>query len=108
MSLLLPLILTIVIEVLVLTALRECRRKVLLACVLMNVLTNVPLNAYVQYVDNSAMTICVGELLVFLIEAVCYRLVANDWRTAMTYSSLCNAVSYFTGVLIFGIFVILI
>lgn len=102
LSLLIPLILTIVIEVLVLIALREYRIKVLLACMAMNVLTNIPLNLYIQYIDYSLMVVIVGEFLVFLIEALLYRIVVK-WRPALTYSALCNAVSYFTGILIISI-----
>jgi hypothetical protein len=97
--LLIPLILTIVFETLVLLALREYRAKVLLACVVMNILTNVPLNYYVQNVCPGMSSIIFGEQLVFAVEAVCYRFVTGNWRTALIYSALCNAVSFSMGVL---------
>lgn len=103
LPLLVPLILTIVFEALVLLSLRERRAKVILACVLMNVLTNVPLNYYVCYVQNGFSIVFLGESLVFVVEMMCYRLVVGNWRTAAIYSGLCNVVSFSFGVLILAV-----
>ena len=61
--LLLALIPTILIELAVLLLLRERSAKVLTASVVINILTNVPLNLYVNYISNSLLTILCGESL---------------------------------------------
>lgn len=95
--LLVPLVATIVIELGVLLFLGERRRKVLYGSVAMNVLTNVPLNLYAVYVDDGWSTLIVGEALVVLTEALCYRILVDEWRQAWIYSLLCNAISFLTG-----------
>ena len=92
-----PLVATIVIELGVLLFLRERRRKVLYGSVVMNVLTNVPLNLYAVYVSDGWSTLIVGEALVVLIEALYYRWLVGEWRQAWIYSLLCNAISFLTG-----------
>ena len=105
--LLVPLVATIVIEWGVLLFLGERRRKVLYGSVVINVLTNVPLNLYAVCVSNGLSTAVVGELLVVVVEALCYRWLVGEWRQAWIYSLLCNAISFLTGelfVLIFYLF----
>ena len=92
-----PLVATIVIELGVLLFMGERRRKVLYGSVVMNVLTNVPLNLYAVYVSDGWSTLIVGEALVVLIEALYYRWLVGEWRQAWIYSLLCNAISFLTG-----------
>jgi len=99
LSLLVALLATIVIEYGVLVLLRERRRKVLWASVGVNVLTNVPLNLYLLLVDGSVMTVAIGELLVVAVEALCYYGLMKRLSQAVVYSVLCNAISFFTGLL---------
>ena len=98
-TLLLALILTILIEFVVLLLLRERRRPVLASSVVINILTNVPLNLFVIYVDSSVKTIILGELLVVVIEALWYFLFLHNLSRAFIYSSLCNAISFLMGLL---------
>ena len=98
-TLLLALILTILIEFVVLWLLRERRRLVLGSSVVINILTNVPLNLFVIYVDSSVKTIILGELLVVIIEALWYFLFLHNLSRAFIYSSLCNAISFLMGLL---------
>ena len=95
--LLVPLVATIVIEWGVLLFLGERRRKVLYGSVVINVLTNVPLNLYAIYMGDVWNTLIVGEILVILTEALCYRWLVDEWRQAWIYSLLCNAISFLTG-----------
>ena len=95
--LLVPLVATIVIEWGVLLFLGERRRKVLYGSVVINVLTNVPLNLYAVCVSNGLSTAVVGELLVVVVEALCYRWLVDEWRQAWIYSLLCNSISFLTG-----------
>ena len=97
MRLLGPLVATIVIELGVLLFMGERHRKVLYGSVAMNVLTNVPLNLYAIYMGDVWNTLIVGEILVILTEALCYRWLVGEWRQAWIYSLLCNAISFLTG-----------
>ena len=69
-TLLLALVPTILIELVVLLLLRERSRLVLCASVVINILTNIPLNLFIIYIDSSFMTIFMGELLVIVVEAL--------------------------------------
>lgn len=95
--LMLPLAATIVIELGVLLFIGERRRRVLLASVAMNVLTNVPLNLYAVCVADGWNTVIVGEALVVLVEALCYKRLVGEWQQAWIYSLLCNSISFLTG-----------
>ena len=92
-----PLVGTIVIELGVLLMLGETRRCVLWSSVLVNVLTNVPLNLYLQYVDDSWTALSVGEVLVVVVEAVWYWCFVREVQRALVYSILCNAISMLLG-----------
>ena len=98
--LLLSLIPTILIEYAVLVALRERSARVLGASVVVNILTNIPLNLYVLFVSNSTPAIALGEVLVFLIEGLWYWLFLRDMSKAFIYSFLCNTIRFLTGLLI--------
>ena len=98
-QLLIALTLTILIELGVLWLLMERRRKVLALSVVINVLTNVPLNLVVMHVGYSTMTVLIGELIVFIVETLWYLIIIRDIRKALIYSLLCNAVSFLIGLL---------
>jgi hypothetical protein len=98
-TLLLALIPTILIELVVLLFLRERRRLVLVSSVVINILTNIPLNLFVIYIDSSFMTIVLSELLVMVVEALWYYLFIRDLPRAFIYSFLCNAISFLIGLL---------
>ncbi|MBQ6767253.1 MAG: hypothetical protein IJP46_01090 [Prevotella sp.] len=101
-TLLLPLLTTIVIELGVLWFLRERRAKVLWASVVINVLTNVPLNLIMLHLPHPTpiIYIVIGELSVVLVETLCYYALLRSWRQAAIYSVLCNAISFLTGLLV--------
>lgn len=96
--LLMPLVATIVIEWGVLLFLGERSRRVLLASIVMNVLTNVPLNLFAFYVEfHTWNALIAAEALVVLIEAICYKWLLGNWQQAWIYSLLCNAISFLVG-----------
>ena len=99
-TLLLALVSTILIEFVVLLLMRERRRLVLGSSVVINILTNIPLNLFAIYVDSSLMTVILGELLVILVEALCYWALLRNLSRAFIYSVLCNAISFLTGLLV--------
>ena len=98
-QLILSLTLTILIELGVLWLLMERRRKVLALSVVINVLTNVPLNLAVMHVGYSTKSVLIGELIIFIVEALWYLIFIKDLRKAFIYSLLCNAVSFLIGLL---------
>lgn len=88
---------TILIESLLLLYMRERRWQVLTASVVMNLLTNVPLNL-VALTSHATLPRIVGmECLVVLVEFLAYWAVLRDRRTAFTYSLICNVASYLAG-----------
>ena len=92
---------TVIIELAVLVFLRERRRKVLLGSVVMNILTNVPLNFLVYYVIDDFLVLLMAEAVVIVLEALGYALLIRCWKQAFIYSFLCNAISFLTGLLIY-------
>lgn len=98
-TLLLALVSTILIEFVVLLFLGEKNRVVLGSSVVINILTNIPLNLFVIYVDGSIMTMVLGELLVIAVEALWYYLFLRVLSRAFIYSILCNAISFLIGLL---------
>lgn len=99
--LLYPLISTIIIESLVLVLLRERSWKVLAMSVIINILTNVPLNTYVWFCVTSigVKEFVIFESVVVIIEFVLYYLLVRDARRAFVYSFLCNMVSCLLGLM---------
>ncbi len=93
------LIFTILIEYAVLRCLGERRRKVLLSSVLVNILTNVPLNLYILYIGDSVAEIAVLEIMVVLAETAWYYLFTRKMSQSLVYSVLCNSISFLTGLL---------
>ena len=97
---------TIVLELLVLWLLRERRADVLWSSVVVNMLTNVPLNLFVTFVSHSWTTILVAEVFIVAVEALWYRYFVDSWRQATAYSVLCNGISFFTGLLVQLVFML--
>ena len=105
--LLLMLVSTVIIELGVLWMLRERRADVLGSSVVVNILTNIPLNIFLFYVNSTWTAVLVGELLVLFVEALWYRYFVGEWRRSFVYSFLCNAISFLIGLLI-QLFILLI
>ena len=97
--LLLALVATILIEFVVLWLLGERNRLVLGSSVVINMLTNVPLNLFLYYIDNSFTTIIIAEVIIMFIEALWYFLFLRNLSRAFVYSILCNAISFLIGIL---------
>ena len=100
--LLYALIATIAIEAIALLAMSERRWQVLAMSVVMNILTNLPLNilAYHYPQVHTSLPLQIGlECAVVAIEALLFWVVLQDKRKAFTYAILCNAISYLLGLL---------
>ena len=99
-ALLAPLMATIVLESLLLLCLRERRWQVLAASVLLNICTNVPLNAFVMAYGVYSLPCLAGlECVVIAVEFMGYWLVLRNRRRAFAYSILCNSFSALVGCL---------
>ena len=98
--LILALIPTILIELVVLLLLRERRKRVLASSVVVNVITNVPLNLYVHYIGNTIPTLLFGEVFVILVETLWYYVFIRELSRSFTYSVLCNAISFLIGLFV--------
>ena len=98
--LLIALLLTILIELGVLLLMGERQKRILWLSVVVNVLTNVPLNLSLFYLEADDMTVIVGELVVVIVEALWYYAALRKWKKAMVYSVLCNAISFLSGLLL--------
>lgn len=92
-----PLVATIIIEFIVLRLLKENNKKVLLSSVIINTLTNLPLNLFVP---KDMVSIGIAEVAIVVIEAIGYYLFVKDIKKSFIYSTLCNTISFFTGLLI--------
>lgn len=94
-----PLIATILIEYGVLRFLRERSRRVLWSSVVVNILTNVPLNLLVMDNGYDWGVILIGEVIVVLVESLWYYFFVRTWGKAFVYGFLCNAISFLSGLL---------
>lgn len=96
------LLLTLFIEVVVLLFLRV-KPKVLLLSILLNCITNISLNLFIQVIPPSQyFLIVLGlEILIIFIEAICYMLVIKGFQKALKISFFCNMSSYLIGLILF-------
>lgn len=97
-ALLVPLMATILLESILLLWMHERRWQVLSASVVLNIFTNVPLNAFIMaYEVTSPLYIVCLECVVVVAESIGYRLVIHNWHRAFKYSFLCNSFSFLVG-----------
>ncbi len=91
---------TIIIELGVLLLLGERRKRVLWSSIAVNILTNIPLNLFLNFVTGGITAIFMGELVVFAVETLWYYLFVKNIKQAAIYSALCNAISFLIGLLV--------
>jgi hypothetical protein len=103
--LIMPLVLTILIELGVLLLMGERQRRILWLSVVVNMLTNVPLNLSLFYLEADDMTVIVGELVVVVVEALWYFAFLRKWKKAIAYSLFCNVISFLSGLVLLILFV---
>lgn len=99
-TLLKALLTTIVIEELSLVLLKERNIKVYIACLVVNIITNITMNVALQFVENYYLSLIIFEMLVFLVEGTIYLLVTRKFSKAIIYSFVCNVLSWIIGALI--------
>lgn len=103
--LLMSLLATLVIEGLILFYMKERRINVYFIFLVMNVLTNVPLNIYVLYNHPSISTILVLELIVIVVESLLYYITTRQWKRSFAYGFVCNVTSYIGGLALGQLFI---
>jgi hypothetical protein len=105
-EILIPLIATVLIELGVLRLLGEKSRRVLWSSVVVNILTNVPLNVWAHWVSGPGWgDILIAEAVVIVVETLWYYYFVRSLKQAFVYAFLCNAISFLAGLLfIFAIF----
>ena len=94
------LLLTISVELGMLQLMGEKRRKVFVGSVVINILTNIPLNLVLIAVGSTIGSLLTGELLVLMVEAIGYYILIHEWKRVFIYSLLCNVTSFLVGVLV--------
>ena len=94
------LIATIIIESGVLLLLKEQRRQVYIAEVIINILTNIPLNVWAIVGYRIFIEIIIAEIIIMIVESLWYYMFVKRVRTATIYGVLCNTISFLTGILI--------
>ncbi len=111
MEIVFSLLLTIAFEGLVLILL-QAQKKVILLSIIINTITNIPLNLFItNYLFDSlasyVITIIFLEIVITLFEAILYLLITKDLKKAFKYSFYCNSVSYFIGLLLSILYVLI-
>ena len=99
LNIILPLVLTIIVEFAVLVLLGEVRDKILYSSIGVNILTNPTLN--ILLVDSELSNLIIGESIVFVVEAIWYICFGKKIKETFIYSGLCNVISFFSGVMLF-------
>lgn len=79
---------------------REFRKKIIIACVIVNIATNIPLNIILPLIGIDVVSVVEGELLVVIIEAFAYYFVVKEIKRSVVYSILCNTASFLVGILV--------
>lgn len=100
-----PLLLTIVIEDLILFILKEKRKKVYLASILINIITNLSLNLFISNIIFSSINhyfliIIPLELFIWILEGISYFLLIKDIKKSISYTLFCNSASFIIGLCI--------
>lgn len=104
-SVILSYILTCLIEVIMLIILHEKNKKILLFSLVVNLITNVPLNIFINLYNFTSIfnyfVIVIGiELLIITIEWLLYTLVIKDCVKSIKYACILNLTSYLVGIVI--------
>ena len=100
--LLLPLFLTLVIEIGALFLLKERRGKIYFVAILMNILTNISLNLFNYYVIIEELWVAwlvliLLEFFIWFLEGVGYYIFLKDLKRAICYTLVLNMSSFFLG-----------
>lgn len=98
-------LLTCLIEIIILLILSERRKKVILFSLLINAITNIPLNLFLRYnkIDSILyhnLTVIVFEIIIMFIESLLYFFIIKEKKKSFMYGFFCNAFSFTIGIII--------
>lgn len=98
-------ILTVIIEFIALWFIGERKKGILSYSILINLITNVPLNIFLYFYNYKSelmywLIVLLLELLIFFIEAILYKIVIKNTKKSFMYSFICNSYSFLIGLLI--------
>lgn len=101
-------LLTCIIEIIILIILSERRINILLFSLLINALTNIPLNLFLKFNKFDSvfiyyLIVIILEILIIFIESVLYYLVIKDKKKSIMYGFFCNSFSFSIGILIMSL-----
>ncbi|MBE6137514.1 MAG: hypothetical protein E7176_03865 [Erysipelotrichaceae bacterium] len=99
-------ILTAIIEFVALLFIGVRRKNILLYSILINLITNVPLNLFLYLYDYKSeliywLIVLLLEILILFIEAVLYFIAIKKIKKSFICSFICNSYSFLIGLLIF-------
>ena len=106
LKVILALVFTILIEGVILFQLKERRLKIYIAMIIMNVVTNVPLNVFSILALNKwdlgfiVLFVPCIEIGIALIETLAYYFYTKEKTRSIIYGIFCNAYSYIIGAII--------
>ena len=98
--LIIPLLTTIIVEEIVLLVFREKQIKMYVACLIVNIVTNLSLNIILQLSSNYYLMLIILEITVVIIEGIVYYLIKKDWKMAIILALVCNIMSFVVGMFI--------
>ena len=98
--LIIPLLTTIIVEEIVLLVFREKQIKMYVACLIVNIITNLSLNIILQFSSNYYSMLIILEITVVIIEGFVYYLIKKDWKMAIILALVCNIMSFVVGMFI--------
>ena len=98
--LIIPLLTTIIVEEIVLLVFREKQIKMYVACLIVNVITNLSLNIILQFSSNYYLMLIILEIAVVIIEGFVYYLIKKDWKMTIILALVCNIMSFVVGMFI--------
>lgn len=103
------LILTILIEIVVLAFLKVKDYKIYMLSIVLNICTNISLNAFLLNYDfqstwSYVITVVVLEIAVIWIESIGYWFYLKQYKKSLFYATILNVVSFGTGVILNWIF----
>lgn len=94
------LIITIIVEEICLLLQRQKSYKIYLLCFFMNIIINVSMNIILQLVDYYFLYLIIFEIVVFVIEGLCYAIFKKSVKKGLLISFICNVCSLFVGMII--------
>jgi len=98
-TLLKAVITTIICELIILYINKERRYKIYLFVAIMNIITNVGMNLFLQTLGSQHyyINLLISEIIVFIVETICYFCIYKDIKKAIKLSLICNLFSYYMG-----------